>query len=112
MTSSPDGLLQRLRVVDHVVSIGVQLMGVNTIRNNSSSSMLPKVMSAAVQVLSLNGQYVVSIQVCSHLQCRQLGTKLDDDSTMHALLRQEAGKVNVQGTVAAKFQNMPDSDSF
>lgn len=65
--SRPDWLAG-LGVVNHVVSVGVELASVNTISNNASPSMLPQVMPAAVQVLRLYCQNVVGIQVSSHLQ--------------------------------------------
>ena len=66
-TSRPDWLAG-LGVVNHVVSIGVELASVNTISNDASPSMLPQVMPAAVQVLRLYRQNVVGIQVSRHLR--------------------------------------------
>ena len=65
--SRPD-LLCCLGVINNIVSIGVQLTGVNAISHNGTSAMLPQVMSPTVQVCRFNGQDVAGIQVSSHLQ--------------------------------------------
>jgi len=91
--SRPDWLAG-LGVVNHVVSIGVELASVNTISNNASPSMLPQVMPAAVQVLRLYRQNVVGIQMSSHLQRQTQG--------LHIMVILQAmgiaGRCNGQGT--------------